>query len=116
MLGILLAARCAENAEIKEEWLYRRWVHSFEEDTPQYWVYRPDDYEFPPSRGRDGFSITEDGSFVEYRIGPTDRLDTHQGEWERTDNVIRVALDDDKTMEIIVQSLAERELRMAVPK
>ena len=48
------------------------WVHSHEEDTEDVKVYRPRGYEFPPSRGRTGFEIKENGEFVNYDIAPDD--------------------------------------------
>ncbi|MGH3916485.1 MAG: hypothetical protein ACRDTC_24205 [Pseudonocardiaceae bacterium] len=62
--------------------LFRRWVHSFEEDTEEVSVYRPFGFEFPPARGRDGFDIKRDGEFIRYDIGPADGLVEVPGRWK----------------------------------
>jgi hypothetical protein len=41
--------------------IFKHWVHSWEEDTEDVAVYRPSDYQFPLSRGRDGFEIKKNG-------------------------------------------------------
>ena len=66
------------------DFLFQRWLHSREEDTATERVYRPAAYPFPPSRGRPGFELRRDGTFVEIGIGPTDRpLETGPpGSWE----------------------------------
>ena len=47
-----------------EDCIYKHWIHSHEEDTEDKKVYRPSTFEFPPSRGRDGFEIKENGEFI----------------------------------------------------
>jgi hypothetical protein len=44
-------------------------------------VLRPDDFPFPPSRGRMGFELRHDGGYVETAIGPTDRPEEVTGTW-----------------------------------
>lgn len=62
--------------------LFKTWVHSHEEDTSEYRVYRPSTYAFPPSRGRSGFELRPDGSFVRIDIAPTDGSRAVEGRWE----------------------------------
>ena len=66
--------------------LERAWLHSHEDDTADETVYRPADYAFPPSRGRQGFELRSDGSCLETAIGPTDRPQEATGTWELTDD------------------------------
>jgi hypothetical protein len=40
---------------IDDECIYKSWIHSNKEDNRTQEVYRPSSFEFPPSRGRDGF-------------------------------------------------------------
>ena len=61
--------------------LMRRWLHSHEEDADAAKVYRPDDYPFPPARGRMGFELKPDGSLLEIGIGATDRPTETTGRW-----------------------------------
>jgi hypothetical protein len=68
-------------AEIPRELLVRRWVHSHEEDTDTEMVFRPDDFEFPPSRGRLALELKEDGTALERGIGPTDVPQEEERAW-----------------------------------
>lgn len=78
-----------------EHTLFRRWVHSFEEDTEDVNVYRPFGFEFPPAFGRDGFDIQRDGGFIRYDIGPADGLVEVPGRWKaKGPNEIVVHFDD----------------------
>lgn len=62
--------------------LFRRWVHSFEEDSGGVAVYRPESFPFPLARGRDGLEFTPDGRFVEWRIGRGDAPEGIEGRWQ----------------------------------
>jgi hypothetical protein len=68
--------------------LLRHWVHSHEEDTPTEMVFRPAEYTFPPSRGRTGFELKSDGSYVETGIGPTDKPLKALGSWSLDANAL----------------------------
>jgi hypothetical protein len=65
--------------------LYRTWLHSREEDEGEVMVYRPNDFAFPPSRGRTGFAFEAGGKFTQYDIAPTDGLEGNPGKWEMKD-------------------------------
>lgn len=62
--------------------IFRKWQHSFEEDSGGVNVYRPVNYNFPRARGRAGIEFSPDGTFTEYRIGPADRQQQEPGRWE----------------------------------
>jgi len=62
--------------------LFGHWVHSHEEDTGALRVYRPAGYRFPPARGRRGFELLPDGSYVAHGPGPTDKPTSRPGRWE----------------------------------
>lgn len=62
--------------------LFKRWLHSHEEDTETVKVYRPEGYAFPPSRGRTGFDILEDGTLIHIGIAPTNGSLEVIGHWE----------------------------------
>ena len=57
------------------------WLHSWEEDTPEEIVFRPADYAFGPSRGRDGYEFQTGGILVYHGFGPADEPLTSTGEW-----------------------------------
>ena len=69
-------------------------------------VYRPNTYEFPPTRGRTGFAIRPYGRFEQYDIAPTDGLTGRPGTWTADgENRLRIHLTDgqqpDYTFEIL---------------
>lgn len=69
------------NNELPSE-VFKHWTHSREEDTENIKVYRPSEYNFPPSRGREGFELTENGEFIQYGVGPTDKSQKVMGQWK----------------------------------
>jgi hypothetical protein len=73
--------------------IFRHWIHSREEDQVEILVYRPSDYSFPPARGREGMEFFENGEFILYQIGPTDRSSAVPGRWNVKDtNVVEIQL------------------------
>jgi hypothetical protein len=46
--------------------IYENWAHSHEDDFERVEVYRPRDFDFPPSFPRSGFEINENGEFQKY--------------------------------------------------
>ncbi|MBD1910043.1 MULTISPECIES: hypothetical protein [unclassified Leptolyngbya] len=72
--------------------IFRRWVHSREEDQGDIRVYRPITYAFPPARmPRDGLEFRQNGEFIRYQPGPSDRSVPTQGQWRTpTENVVEV--------------------------
>ncbi|MFI9237956.1 hypothetical protein [Streptomyces sp. NPDC053079] len=65
--------------------LFRRWVHSREEDGDGVTVYRPGGYAFPPARGRRAMEFAADGTFVDHPIGRGDAPDSVRGSWHTED-------------------------------
>lgn len=57
------------------------WLHSWEEDTAELIVFRPADYPFGPSRGRDGYEFQTGGILIYHGFGPADAPLTATGEW-----------------------------------
>ncbi len=79
----LMSVTCGTQPDEKQNLLFgKTWLHSREEDTEDIQVYRPNTYQFPPSRGRTGFGIEKDGTFRLLSIAPTDGLEEHPGKWE----------------------------------
>ena len=72
--------------------IFRRWVHSREEDQGNIQVYRPITYAFPPARmPRDGLEFRQNGDFIRYQPGPSDRSVPTQGRWHlQGDNRVEV--------------------------
>ncbi|MEU3933442.1 hypothetical protein AB0E85_15590 [Streptomyces sp. NPDC029044] len=61
--------------------LFRSWLHSYEEDHEDVRVYRPDDFAFPPARGRRGMEFAPDGTFVDHPLGRGDAPGAVPGRW-----------------------------------
>ena len=87
---LLLANTCKKQDKLEAELLGKTWLHSFEEDQADIIVYRPNTYDFAPSRGRTGFLLEKGGVARQYDIAPTDGLEEHAGTWElgKKNNVI----------------------------
>ena len=91
--------------------LERAWLHSHEDDTPDGTVYRPADYAFPPSRGRQGFELRPDGSCLGTTPGPTDRPEEAAGTWELTDDdTLVLSLPGEPDQRLRVRDLSEDRL------
>ncbi len=68
------------NALPKE--IFRKWGHSFEEDSGDVKVYRPAEYDFPRARGRAAIELRPDGTFVDYVVGAADARRGVMGRWQ----------------------------------
>lgn len=89
-----------------------RWRHSHEEDEDDVETYRPSDHSFPPSRGRKGFEIHEDGRFVELAISPTDGTLERRGRWsEGDDGRLDVRLENGESYVLEIVDVGEDVLR-----
>lgn len=66
------------------------WIHSHEENRDGVQVFRPEEYMFPPSRGRASFALRADGSALTGQPGPDDRGVTANGTWEFDGTVLSV--------------------------
>jgi hypothetical protein len=73
-----------------------RWVHVFEDDTPQVEVYRPETADVPLSRRpREAFELRRDGTADIFSGGPDDRPAVSRGRW--TDTPDGMLVTDDST-------------------
>jgi len=70
------------------------WYHSYEDDKGDTLCFRPENYKFPLSRGRQHFSLKQNGDFIYYAISPRDGYDSYAGTWKMVDG---------KTEEILVE-------------
>ncbi|WP_114778470.1 hypothetical protein [Botryobacter ruber] len=86
IICLFLVANTCKERKLEKKLLQKTWLHSFEEDADDILVYRPNTYDFPPSRGRTGFSLEPNGVVKEYVIAPTDGLEEHEGRWEHADH------------------------------
>ncbi|WP_242923013.1 hypothetical protein [Pontibacter liquoris] len=105
---LLLANTCKKGDTLQAGLMDRIWLHSFEEDQGDTSVYRPNTYDFPPSRGRTGFSLEPGGLVKRYEIAPTDGLEEHEGTWQlKGKHLVEVHMNEsdvlpqDYTLEIV---------------
>jgi hypothetical protein len=101
---------------VDTEALAGRWIHSHEEDSADTLVFRPDDFSFPPSRGRLGFELRPGGGYVETAIGPTDRPEEVTGAWTLEDDTLVVARDAEGRPERRMRILSVGPDRLVVAK
>jgi hypothetical protein len=90
---VLSAQTCKKVQTDLPAGLFRHWVHSFEEDAAGLQTYRPATYSFPVARGREGFQLKEDGTFILHRTGPADGIEKVNATWKAlSENTFRVEL------------------------
>ena len=66
------------------------WSHSHEEDHEGVQVFRSREYDLPPSRGRETFTLNSDGTAVTGLPGPDDRGTSTDGTWQFEGNILHV--------------------------
>ena len=99
------------------EELIGSWVHSHEEDTEAVRVYRPASFDFPPTRGREGFEIKEGGECVYHGIAPADGSTSEPASWSwEGDNtlIIRPKAEGAENMVMEVVSVNEEMLKVKI--
>jgi hypothetical protein len=88
---LLSAQTCKKSQTDVATTVFKHWVHSFEEDTAGLQTYRPASYNFPLARGREGFEVKENGTFILHRTGPADGIEKINGTWKAAgDNKLQV--------------------------
>ncbi len=95
--------------------LFQHWTHSYEDDTDGVRIYRPANYAFPPSRGREGFEIAKDGAYVRHAIGPDDRPQKMEGVWKmkgKNKFLISIPKMETKPFEMKIISVEKGMLKM----
>ena len=90
--------------------LCQGWVHSYEEDTDAETVYRPVAFDFPPSRGRNGFRLDSDMSCSRIGIAKTDGSDVTEGTWEIVgEHPLRIRVDFGDTSQILMVRALDKD-------
>jgi hypothetical protein len=94
--------------KIDPQQLARLWIHSREEDHEGQLVFRTEDFDFPPARGRDGFLLNADGTMSREGPGADDRTIGRPGTW-RIDHDHRLVTEDERSGEVRVYEIAAME-------
>ncbi|MCB0557769.1 MAG: hypothetical protein H6573_16840 [Lewinellaceae bacterium] len=95
---LLLASACSPTQRMEKafgESIFQHWVHAHEEDQGEYRAFRPASYGLPPSRGREGFDIRRDGSFMHYPIGAADVPGEAPARWKLKGKSTLIVTPDD---------------------
>ena len=98
------------------ELLQKRWLHSHEEDSDTEMVFRPASFKFPPSRGRAGFDLKPNNSFVDIGIAPTDGPLESKGTWKLHDNELELFKSSSSTPTRTLQIVSADKNRLVVKK
>jgi len=96
--------------------IYKHWIHSYEEDTKDKKVYRPSTFEFPPSRGRDGFEIKENGEFILHISGATDKREKISGNFKLDSNNLNIELTSQMQKSFVMTILSCDESQLIIKK
>ena len=93
--------------------VFRRWVHSLEEDADDAAVFRPQGWDFPPSRGREQLEINKDGTLTFFEIGLGDELRQVKGTWTTaTRSALNITLENGNTSTIMINAAADDLLKV----
>ena len=87
---------------VRRDALKGRWLRAPEFDSPEGRVYIPD--RGAPSRPRAALELLEDGSFLETKIGATDRRAIRSGRWQLDGDSLRLLGEEagsSRTIEVI---------------
>lgn len=88
------------------------WIHSHEENRDEVQVFRPEEYPFPPSRGRTSFTLHADGSALTGQPGPDDRGVDAGGTWTFDGSVLSIRSPEwTATYEVLAADKEHLELR-----
>lgn len=98
--------------------LVGKWLHSHEEDTAKEMVYRRDDFDFPPSRGRNGYEFRANKTCNYIGIAPQDGSTLEGCEWKvtgRKPKKISLSFVNGKATELDVVSIEKDRLVIRRP-
>jgi hypothetical protein len=77
--------------KLSPELFRHRWIHSFEEDSVQAQVYRPQSWDFPLSRRpREAFELRADGTAQLFLPGAADRPEAANASWTQEEGQLLI--------------------------
>ena len=101
---------------VNQDTLCKHWVHSFEEDTADSKVYRPESFQFPLARGREGMTLTTDGELTGFHIGRNDVPSPEAGSWQVQDNQLLITYPNQTDAQEFVIREASDDKLVLTPK
>ncbi|SFB75961.1 hypothetical protein SAMN05421780_101320 [Flexibacter flexilis DSM 6793] len=110
----LTAGRCGGGGKDQQnmQYLFTTWKHSYEEDKDGLTVFRDETFSFPPSRGRRGFTISSDGTFIDRPIAAADGNEARKGRWRYKDGELEMLLDDGQSYKVEVVEMEKGLLKI----
>jgi hypothetical protein len=96
--------------------LQKRWLHSHEEDSDTEMVFRPASFKFPPSRGRAGFDLKPNNSFIDIGIAPADGPQESKGTWTLQNNQLELFMSSSSKPTRTLQIVSVDKNRLVVRK
>lgn len=81
LISILVATSSCAQQTLPVQIYNTEFWHAYEEDKGSLLVYRFSSFQFPPSRGRDGFVIKRNHVFKQISIGASDNRNIAIGKW-----------------------------------
>ena len=96
--------------------IFNHWIHSHEEDAENKKIFRNETFEFPPSRGREGMDIYENGTIIFRNITPDDRIKQSVGTFEiQEPNTLNIYFSD-TTPELTMKMLSCETGKLIIEK
>ena len=92
LISFSCRAQSQDSDKVLEKVIGQVWIHSHEEDSADVQAYRVQEFDFPPSRGREGFQLNSDSSFIQYAIAPTDGVQKKKGNWTFEEGKLKVSI------------------------
>ena len=102
--------------DVSPELLQKRWLHSHEEDSDTEMVFRPASFKFPPSRGRAGFDLKGNQSYIDIGIAPADGPLESSGTWKLQDGQLQLFKPSSQTPARTFQIVSVDKNRLVVRK
>ena len=102
--------------DVLPELLQKRWLHSHEEDSDTEMVFRPASFKFPPSRGRAGFDLKANQSYIDIGIAPVDGPQESRGTWKLRDDQLELFKSASPTPTRTLQIVSADKDRLVVKK
>ena len=97
-------------AALELKYLNQKWIHSFEEDTEDEMVYRPQSFTLGKSRGRTQLDLKANGKVVDTKIGRDDVPDAVIGTWKLEGDQLIVELSDSSRQVYPVKEVTPEKL------
>jgi hypothetical protein len=95
---------------VNKETITRHWIHSFEEDNSEEFVYRPSGFEFPRSRGRRTLDLQAGGKVMDLSPGSTDLPQQIPGVWDIEEDALVIHYTDGKGERLNIKEVSPGKL------